>query len=121
MDGTERPDPDEVPGEVGRQNERTTLAWRRTNLSALGVALLAAKASGSTPAALLIIASAFGASAVVGLLADRRTTRRADAIAHWDATLGGAALVAAAPVAVAAATGLTLALAATGLLIVVLS
>ncbi len=113
-------DPDDVPGEIGRQNERTTLAWRRTNLSALGVALLAAKASGEAAVALLVVAVAFAASAAVGVLADRRTARRALAIEHWDNTLGGAALVAAAPVAIAGATALTVGLALAGLAIVAL-
>jgi len=115
-DPERRADPDEVAGEVGRQNERTTLAWRRTNLAALGVAALAAKASGETVVALLLLIAAFGVSAVIGWRADHRALRRATAIDDWDA---GGLVDVAAPGTILAATGLNLGLAAAGLLIVV--
>ena len=110
-------DPDERPGEVGRQNERTTLAWRRTNLSALGVAALAAKAASETLPALLVLAAAFVTTAVIGHQADRRTRRRATAVDEWVA--GGSPAVAS-PAAVASATALTVGLAVIGIAIVVL-
>ena len=105
----------------GRQVERTTLAWRRTNLAALTVSALAAKASGRPAVALLVFATAFGTCAVVGIEADRRGRARATAIDDWDAGRIDPRSSAAAPVAIAAATGLTLALAALGIVIALVS
>ena len=95
----------------GVQNERTTLAWRRTNLAALAVAALAAKVS-PEPAL-----SVLGVCAAVGRGADQRALSRAGAIRDWDAGRSDAHATAAAPLAVAAATGLTVGLAAFGAMV----
>lgn len=105
------------PRDTGLQNERTTLAWRRTNLSALTASALAAKASGRPAIALTVFGLAFGLCAVVGLLADRRTHQRASAIADWDAGRCEPTSSAAAPLAVASATALTIGLAVVGVAI----
>jgi len=113
---------DPVPAPVnGRQVERTTLAWRRTNLAALTVSALAAKASGRPAFALLVFATAFGTCAAVGIEADRRGHARATAIDDWDAGRSGPGSSAAAPVAIAVATGLTVALAVLGIVIALVS
>lgn len=103
----------------GGQNERTTLAWRRTNLAALTVAALAAKVSPEPALAVLVFGLAFGTCAVVGRSADRRLTARAAAIREWDAGTSDPRSTAAAPLAVAAATGLTVGLAAFGAVVAV--
>jgi len=107
------------PAENGLQNERTTLAWRRTNLSILAVSALAAKASGRPAVAFAVFGSSFGVCALVGLLADRRTRERSTAIEDWDAGRSTSASSAAAPLAVVGAAGLTIGLAVLGVLIAV--
>jgi len=113
----DHPAPDQANG---LQNERTTLAWRRTNLAALTVSALAAKASGRPAVALAVFGGAFGVCALVGLLADQRGRQRAAAIDDWDAGRCAASSSAAAPLAVAAAAGLTVVLAALGVAIALL-
>ena len=111
------PGPERVParaGDLGSQNERTTLAWRRTNLAALTVAALAAKVSPEPALAVLVFGLAFGICAAVGRSTDKRAVSRVGAISDWDAGVTGARSSSAAPLAVAAATGLTVGLAAFG-------
>lgn len=111
--------PGDPPPDTGRQNERTTLAWRRTNLAALCVAALAAKASQHPAAGIFVFGAAFAACAYVGFEADRRFRARDGVVDEWLAGRSDPASSAAAPVAVATATLLTLALAAFGLLVAV--
>lgn len=101
----------------GVQNERTTLAWRRTNLAALTVAALAAKVSPEPALSVLVFGLAFGVCAAVGRGADQRARSRVGAIRDWDAGRSDAHATAAAPLAVAAATGLTVGLAAFGAMV----
>ena len=111
------PAPERVParaGDLGRQNEQTTLAWRRNNLAALTVAALAAKVSPDPALAVLVFGLAFGICAAVSRGADKRMVSRAGATLDWDTGVTGARSSAAAPLAVAAATGLTVGLAAYG-------
>jgi uncharacterized membrane protein YidH (DUF202 family) len=101
----------------GGQNERTTLAWRRTNLAALAVSALAAKATHHPGTAIAVFGLAFGICAAVGWQADRRERARSGAISDWDSGRADPGSSAAAPLAVLAATGLTVGLAAMGVLI----
>lgn len=103
--------------DMGRQNERTTLAWRRTNLAALCVAALAAKATHHPAAAVFVFGAAFASCAFVGIEADRRFRARIGVVDEWRAGRADPASSAAAPLAVATATVLTLALAVFGILV----
>lgn len=106
-----------LPEGRGAQNERTTLAWRRTNLAALAVSALAAKATHHPGAAIAVFGLAFGVCAAVGWLTDRREVARAEAIDNWDDGYADPGSSAAAPLAVATATALTVGLAALGIAI----
>lgn len=110
--------PEESAVGLGVQNERTTLAWRRTNLAALGTAALAARASGRIPIALALLLVALVATAGVGWRADVRSRVRADALATmeppaWPDVASGRGVV--------AGTALTLGLGLAGLAVVLFS
>lgn len=107
--------PEERPVDLGVQNERTTLAWRRTNLTALGTAALVARVSGRSDVALLILAVALLVTAGVGRRADVRAAGRSAAL---DAAIHPEL---ATPRGVLAATALTVGLAAAALLVVALA
>lgn len=108
---------DDLPLDPGLQNERTTLAWRRTNLALLCVAALAARASHHPAAGIAVFAVAFGVCALVGSEADRRFRARMTVVDDWAAGRRDPASSVAAPLAVVAATAMTLALAAFALLV----
>jgi hypothetical protein len=111
-----QPGPSSRPADAnGAQTERTTLAWRRTNLAALTVAAFVARSTHQSVTAVAVFALAFGICAVVGREADRRSLGRVAAVRAWDAGRADARSSVAAPLAVAAAAGLTVGLAVIGI------
>ncbi len=110
--------PEESPLDLGVQNERTTLAWRRTNLSALATTALLARVSGHTEVALAVLAAALGVTAAVGRRADVRSRSRATALAVMD---GPPWPDLATPRGILGATALTLSLSVLGLTVIALT
>jgi putative membrane protein len=109
------------PQELGLQNERTTLAWRRTNLALLATSALAAKAASSTVVGLAVLTAALALAGTGGWLIDRRHQVRHDEVGPGCVTPEGAPPPElAAPRAAAGVTAVVLALGAASLALILI-
>jgi putative membrane protein len=83
------------PGDAGLPNERTALAWTRTSLSIVAVGALVAKQSGSTAAAIAVIAAVALATGWLMTHNDRRHRSRHHGAAGASVAPGHVAAIAA--------------------------